>query len=37
LPDGTPAVLPKPTYRVDAEGAPASVRSLRLNEFLGSD
>ena len=35
LPDGTPAVLPKPVFRVDAEGAPASVRGLRLNEFLG--
>lgn len=35
LPDGTPAVLPRPVYRIDAEGAPASVRGLRLNEFLG--
>lgn len=35
LPDGTQAVLPRPVFRVDAEGAPASVRGLRLNEFLG--
>ena len=35
LPDGTPAILPRPVYRLDADGTTASMRGLRLNEFLG--